>query len=434
MRSTSGNLGVGGVLACAVGRSGICLAAGMLLAVWVLAAHAAEGPPSVRVTAPEMNAVLNEGTSLTLTAEADAPGGTIAKVEFFDGNDLIGTVTRSPFKVLYRPGGLPPGNCCITARATDAASRSAVSPPVTCTVQRKLERRSKSYDYEETAEGMLKQVRLTIPEGLATVRGILVVTNPAGGDTRDWHRRAWYGEFLYLHDFAFLGAKGFTSHIESLQVMDKALQSFAKEADRPELLHAPLATTGFSAGGGFGSRQVVDATDRVIGAVLVSGALRVPDDPKLDILATPVCVTSGEREEALAKLMGPLLETYRPKDALFAWMTVQGAAHQMVGQEVLAMPFLDAAVRLRYPAAADPRKGPVQLKALDPAQGWIADNTTWKQGLTSITPAGLFKGPLGKSSWLPTEDLAFIYPATRSRALGHSRYARRRRPPALWPP
>jgi hypothetical protein len=383
----------------------------MLLAAWAPATCLAQAPPTVRVTAPQMNADLDEHSSVVLIAEAEATGGTIAKVEFFDGNELVGSATRPPFKMVYRPGGLPAGNCCITARATDASGRSAVSTPVTFTVKRKVERLSKSYDYEETAEAMLKQVRLTIPEGLPVVRGILVVTNPAGGDTRDWHRRAWYGEFLYLHDFAFLGTSGFTSHIESLQVMEKALASFAKEANRPELLNAPLATTGFSAGGGFASRQVMDATDRMIGAVLVSGALRVPEDPKPAILATPVCVTSGEKEENMAKLMGPLLETWRPKGALFGWMTVEGEAHKMVGQEVLAMPYLDAAVKLRYPASADPRKGPVQLKALDPNQGWIADNSTWKSGLTSIAPAGQFKGDVGKSSWLPTEDLAFIYRA-----------------------
>jgi predicted esterase len=357
-----------------------------------------------------MNADIGDGASIPLAAEADAPGGTVAKVEFFDGNTLVGTARHAPFKMVYRPAP-PTLNFCITARATDNSGQATTSLPVTCVATRKVQRQYKSYDYEETAEGMLKQVRLTIPDGLSTVRGILVVTNPAGGDTRDWYRRAWYGEFLYLHDFAFLGATGFTSHIESLQVMEKSLHSFAKEANRPELLNAPLATTGFSAGGGFASRQVMDATDRVIGAVLVSGALRVPDNPKPGILATPVCVTSGEREENMAKLMESVLETYRPKDAMFAWMTVQGAAHQMVGQEVLAIPFLDATVRLRYPATADPRKGPVQLKTLDPASGWIADNTTWKHGLTSIAPAGQFKGPVEQSSWLPTEDLAFIYRA-----------------------
>jgi hypothetical protein len=53
----------------------------------------------------------------------------------------------------------------------------------------------------------------------------------------------------------------------------------------------------------------------------------------------------------------------------------------------------------------------VKLKPVDPRSGWIADNTTWKSGLTAITPAKEFKGDIGKSSWLLNEDLAFIYRA-----------------------
>jgi len=75
------------------------------------------------------------------------------------------------------------------------------------------------------------------------------------------------------------------------------------------------------------------------------------------------------------------------------------------------MPILDAAVRLRYPADGDVRKGPVNLRPLDPASGWVADNTTWKSGLATVTPAKEFKGDVAKSSWLLNEDLAYVYRA-----------------------
>ncbi len=74
-------------------------------------------------------------------------------------------------------------------------------------------------------------------------------------------------------------------------------------------------------------------------------------------LATPACIVSGETEK-IGSMVTPVLEAYRPKGALCGWMTVQGGGHSRSGQEVLAMPLLDAAVRLRYPADADPRKGP----------------------------------------------------------------------------
>ena len=113
----------------------------------------------------------------------------------------------------------------------------------------------------------------------------------------------------------------------------------------------------------------------------------------------------------MANVVVPVLAEYRPKGALWGWMAVPGIGHERDGQEVLAMPMLDAAVRLRYPADGAVRKGPVKLKPVDPESGWIADNTTWKSGLTVVAAAKDFKGDIAKSSWLLNEDLAFIYRA-----------------------
>ena len=358
-----------------------------------------------------MNADVGARPSIALAAEADSPGGAVATVEFFDGGKLVGSVTQAPFKVAYRPDP-PKLNFRITAKATDAAGHSVVSPPVTCVATSKVQRQYKSYDYEEAAENMLKQVRLWIPDGLATVRGILVVSNPSGGDTRNGHTEVWYGEFLHLHDFAFLGAKGNTSHVESVHVMQNALKQIAKDADHPELVNVPYVATGFSAGGGFSSRLLVEVPDRVIASVPVCSRLNFTGvTPSVGSLATPACIISGELEDVFPSMVEPVLDAYRPNGALFGWMTVQGGGHGRDGQEVLAMPLVDTALRLRYPQDADVRKGPVKLKDLDPNAGWVADNTTWKSGLTVIAPAKQFKGTIGKSSWLPTEDIAFIYRA-----------------------
>jgi hypothetical protein len=113
----------------------------------------------------------------------------------------------------------------------------------------------------------------------------------------------------------------------------------------------------------------------------------------------------------MAALLEPVLAEHRPKGALWGWMAVPGVGHEFAGQEVLSMPILDAAVRMRYPADGDVRKGPVKLEPVDPRSGWVADNTTWKSGLTAITPAKDFKGSIARSSWLLNADLAFIYRA-----------------------
>src|SRR6516164_3466088 len=269
----------------------------------------------------------------------------------------------------------------------------------------------KVYDHTEADH----KFRLVVPEDLAVVRGILVVGPYSGGDSRDYHQQVWYREFLNLHEFAFLGAKDFYLH--DYKVLQNALKQLAADSKHPELVNAPYAATGFSAGGGTARRLLMADPDRLIAAVIVGSTLKLNDKPMAANLATPVCVINGDLEHepgeagGMARALEPVLAEYRPKGALWGWMAVQGVGHEMAGQEVLAMPMLDVAVRLRYPADGDVRKGPVKLKPVDLESGWVVDNTTWKSGLTTITPAKKFKGDVAKSSWLLNEDIAFIYRA-----------------------
>lgn len=264
-----------------------------------------------------------------------------------------------------------------------------------------------TFDYTDAPRKA--KLRLVIPKELAVVRGILVVPPFAGGDTREFHQQVWYREFLHLHGFAFLGAEWAGSHDERFKVFQAALQHFATESKHPELSNAPYAATGFSAGGAFSSKLIAEEPSKVIAAVIVGSR------PNLGMITdsqrgVPVCVMNGEDEgNGMAASLEPLLAAHRPKGALWSWMSLQGLGHDRDAQEVLAMPMLDAAVRLRYPADADVRKGAVKLKPVDPGSGWIADHTTWKSGLTTIVPAKQFKGEPGTSSWLMNEDLAFAY-------------------------
>jgi hypothetical protein len=269
-----------------------------------------------------------------------------------------------------------------------------------------ISRKSSSYDYTDGD----KSFRLIIPEDVQVMRGILVVGPYAGGDSRDLCREVWYREFMHLHGFAFLGAKGYYGH--DYKVLQNALKQLAADSRHPELVHAPYAATGFSAGGGFARRLLTEAPDRVIAVVIVGSTLKMTEKPTATHLGTPVCVINGEKEDnGMAALLEPVLAEHRPKGALWGWMAAPGIGHEIAGQAVLALPILDAAVRLRYPADGDVRKGPVKLKDVDPRSGWIADNTTWKDGLTAIAPAKDFKGTLGNSSWLLNEDVAFVYRA-----------------------
>jgi hypothetical protein len=243
----------------------------------------------------------------------------------------------------------------------------------------------------------------------------LVVGPYSSGDSRDYHQQVWYREFLNLHGFAFLGAKDFYLH--DYKVLQNALKQLAADSKHPELVNVPYSATGFSAGGGTARRLLMADPDKLIAAVIVGSTLKLNGKPMAAHLRTPVCVINGDLEHeqgeagGMARALEPVLAEYRPKGALWGWMAVHSVGHEFAGQEVLAMPILDAAVRLRYPADGNVRKGPVKLKPVDLESGWVADNTSWKKGLTIIAPAKEFKGEVAKSSWLLNEDVAFIYRA-----------------------
>lgn len=278
----------------------------------------------------------------------------------------------------------------------------------------KADPRRPGYLVFDHAEGEHK-FRLVVPNGLTVVRGILVVGPYSGGDSRDYHEQVWYREFLNLHGFAFLGATNYYLHDYS--VMQSALKQLAHVTKHPELVNAPYAATGFSAGGGYTRRLMKADPDKVIAGVVVGSTMKLPGVITDDHRRVPMCIINGELERepgegpGMSTHLEPVLAEHRPKGALWGWMAVQGVGHEFAGQEVLAMPILDAAVRLRYPADADVRKGPIKLRPVELESGWLADNTTWMSGVTAITPAKQFQGNVTKSSWLLNEDIAFIYRA-----------------------
>lgn len=294
------------------------------------------------------------------------------------------------------------------------------TPTVTTSVVTVSDRKYTVYDYADPAT---KQFCVVIPEGLKTVRGLLVECNYAGGDSRrDWTFCTYYREFLHFHDFALVASAGDIPHYKAFQAFRNCLEMVGVASHHPELVNAPYAAVGFSAGGGFASTLMTMDPDKTI-AVGIYGARynfdSVSKPIPTNILTIPSVLVTGEKE----KLNDPAVDgrhkvdevflPNRPRGAQIAWMERQGIGHEYDTnrQDLLAMPLLDLAVRTRYPKDGDVTRGPIKLLSIDTASGWVADNTTWQSGLTRIVPAKRFKGDLGHSSWLQNEDLAFIYRA-----------------------
>ena len=85
---------------------------------------------SVTITVPANNASFAVGASVTITATATvSAGGTVGKIEFYDGTNLISTDNSSPYSIATTT--LSPGSHQVTAKAYDNTGILLATSPVT---------------------------------------------------------------------------------------------------------------------------------------------------------------------------------------------------------------------------------------------------------------------------------------------------------------
>lgn len=85
-------------------------------------------PPQVSLASPSDAANFQAGGAIDLVASATDRDGTIARVEFFQGDTKLGEATAGPYAFTWT--GVTAGRYRLTARATDNAGSVATSVPV----------------------------------------------------------------------------------------------------------------------------------------------------------------------------------------------------------------------------------------------------------------------------------------------------------------
>ena len=88
--------------------------------------------PTAAITSPSNNAAFTPPATITITASASDPGGSVAKVEFFNGTSKLGEETSSPYSFIW--SNVSSGSYSLTARATDNLGLTGASSPVNITV------------------------------------------------------------------------------------------------------------------------------------------------------------------------------------------------------------------------------------------------------------------------------------------------------------
>ncbi len=89
--------------------------------------------PTIRLDSPVVNATYKSPATVTLAATAGDADGSVVRVEFFNGGQLIGTDTGAPFTMVWT--NLPAGHYRLNARAYDNLGASATSSAVTFAVR-----------------------------------------------------------------------------------------------------------------------------------------------------------------------------------------------------------------------------------------------------------------------------------------------------------
>lgn len=91
-------------------------------------------PPVVSLVQPTNGAAFKMPANVLLLAQATDSDGTISKVSFLNNGRIIGSVTNSPYSLIW--SNAPPGNNTLSAQATDAFGAKASSKSIRITVSK----------------------------------------------------------------------------------------------------------------------------------------------------------------------------------------------------------------------------------------------------------------------------------------------------------
>jgi hypothetical protein len=103
-----------------------------LTATFTVIDDASNTPPSVAITSPANGASFIAGSTITISATASDPDGTVSFVDFLRGTAVLGMDTTAPYEFSWT--SVPAGTYTLTVRATDNDAATSTSAAVTITV------------------------------------------------------------------------------------------------------------------------------------------------------------------------------------------------------------------------------------------------------------------------------------------------------------
>jgi len=88
--------------------------------------------PSVTISTPVDSATFNSPATITINATASDNDGSVTKVDFYNGNTLLGSDNTSPYSFAWN--NVAAGNYSITAKATDNDGAVTISAAIAISI------------------------------------------------------------------------------------------------------------------------------------------------------------------------------------------------------------------------------------------------------------------------------------------------------------
>jgi len=268
-----------------------------------------------------------------------------------------------------------------------------------------------------------------IPEGVKTIRGIIVHQHGASRDAAEAGATAAYDlhwqalakkwdcallgpSYHVLNDAIDLTPGGaelwFDPRLGSEKAFLKGIDELAVKSHHPELKIVPWALWGHSGGGIWSDVMSTLHPDRIIAMWLRSGTATMfrtkPEFPQPQVPAAvysiPIMTNPGIKEKNNRPGIGSLatFQEYRSKGAPIGFAEDPHSGHETADCRYLAIPFFDACLAMRLP---DKGSKSQHLKPIDMNKAWLA-----KLDSTIAVPAGSYQANPNEAIWLPNKTVA----------------------------
>jgi pimeloyl-ACP methyl ester carboxylesterase len=283
----------------------------------------------------------------------------------------------------------------------------------------------------DTANHILANYRIWIPNGVETLRGVIVRQHGCGGEGLVYANDLHWQALAIKHQLAILGTKYQTVGIypddpcDSWAVIDrgsedaflKSLNEFGQKSRHPELGKLPWVLWGYSGGADWAVQMSHKYPDRTIALIAMRGGgvnishseplKLLTSDINPNVLGMPVLYALGA-DEAVGTiyfsegldLPRQVFSRFRKAGALWGLALEADMGHGSTDTRLIAIPYLDTILTIRL------TKDSQKLRQLHVSQGWLANPDTHE-----IASFSNYKGDPLHATWLPNEETAYKWHA-----------------------